>query len=130
VADFSDAADLLLAAPDGELGRHTVETLVRWRRETETDLLLRVIFAIGVGDERKLLREHFRDQVVHTFAKRLTGDHTAVRAELIVAQLLGLGATIAVDKEGPAATAEPSLLANLYAPGIQSLIRGISSTGG
>lgn len=122
VADFSDAADLLLAAPDAELGRHTVETLVRWRRETETDLLLRVIFAIGVGDERKLLREHFRDQVVRAFANRLTGDHVAVRAELIVAQLLGLGATIAVDKQGPAATAESSLLADLYAPGIQSLI--------
>ncbi|WP_328328693.1 TetR family transcriptional regulator [Kribbella sp. NBC_00382] len=122
VADFSDAATLLLAAPDAELGRHAVEALVRWRRETETDLLLRVIFAIGVGDERKLLREHFRDQVVRAFAERLTGDHTAVRAELIVAQLLGLGATIAVDKEGPTATADPSLIADLYAPAIQALI--------
>jgi AcrR family transcriptional regulator len=122
VADFSQAADLLLAAPDDQLGRHTVETLVRWRRETETDLLLRVIFAIGVGDERKLLRERFHDQVVHSFAKRLTGPHTAVRAELIVAHLLGLGAVMAVDKEGPTATTAPAQLADLYAPGIQSLI--------
>jgi AcrR family transcriptional regulator len=122
VADFSQSAELLLAAPDDELGRHAVETLVRWRRETETDLLLRVIFAIGVGDERKLLRRRFHDQVVHAFETRLTGDDTAVRAELIVAHLLGLGAAIAVDKEGPAATAEPSLIADLYAPGIQSLV--------
>ncbi|MDX6283571.1 MAG: hypothetical protein QOH03_4642 [Kribbellaceae bacterium] len=122
VADFSDAAALLLAAPDDQLGRHTVTTLVNWRRETETDLLLRVIFAIGVGDERKLLREHFRDQVVHAFAQRLTGDHPAIRAELIVAHLLGLGATLSINKEGPTATAAPSLIADLYAPAIQSLI--------
>lgn len=122
VADFSQAAELLLAAPDDQLGRHTVEALVRWRRETETDLLLRVIFAIGVGDERKLLRSRFHDQVVRAFADRLTGDNTAVRAELIVAHLLGLGAAMAVDKEGPTATADPALLADLYAPAIQSLI--------
>ncbi|MEV6410009.1 TetR family transcriptional regulator [Kribbella sp. NPDC051718] len=122
VADFSDAAALLLAAPNEELGRHAVETLINWRRETETDLLLRVIFAIGVGDERKLLRDHFRDQVVHAFAQRLTGDHAAIRAELIVGHLLGLGATLSVNKEGPAAAAEPSLIADLYGPGIQALI--------
>jgi hypothetical protein len=122
VADFSDAAELLLAAPDAELGRHAVETLIRWRRETETDLLLRVVFAIGVGDERKLMRERFHDQVLRAVAGRLSGDHVAVRAELIVAHLLGLGAAIAVDQEGPTATAESALIAELYGPGIQALV--------
>ncbi len=122
VADFSDAAELLLAAPDDKLGRHAVESLVRWRRDTGTDLLLRVIFAIGISDERRLLRERFHDQVVQSFAARLTGDHAAVRAELIVAQLLGLGAVLAVDQEGPTATAEAALIADLYAPGIQALV--------
>jgi AcrR family transcriptional regulator len=122
VADFSDAGTMLLEAPDDELGRHAVETLIRWRQETETDLLLRVIFAIGVGDERALLRRRFHDQVVTAFASRLTGDDIAVRAELIVAQLLGLGAAMAVDKEGPTATAAPARIAELYAPGIQALV--------
>jgi AcrR family transcriptional regulator len=122
VADFSDAAELLLKAPNPELGRHVVLTLIGWRRENGTDLLLRVVFAIGPGDERKLLRERFHDQVVQSFATRLTGDDTAVRAELIVAHILGLGAAMAIDKTGPVATAEPTRIADLYAPGIQSLI--------
>ncbi|MEV8375102.1 TetR family transcriptional regulator [Kribbella sp. NPDC056861] len=128
VADFSDAAELLLSAPDSELGRHAVETLIRWRRETETDLLLRVVFAIGVGDERKLMRERFHDQVLRAFADRLTGERTAVRAELIVAQLLGLGAALAVGKEGPTATADPALIAELYGPGIQALVISTNGT--
>jgi AcrR family transcriptional regulator len=122
VADFSDAAELLLKAPNAKLGRQAVLTLVRWRQETGTDLLLRVVFAIGPGDERKLLREHFHDQVVQAVAKRLDGGHVDVRAELIVAHLLGLGAILTVDKTGPTASADPDLLADLYGPAIQSLV--------
>jgi AcrR family transcriptional regulator len=122
VADFSDAAELLLKAPNAELGRHAVLTLVEWRRENGMDLLLRVIFAVGPGDERKLLREHFHDQVVQGVAERLEGEQVEVRAELIVAHLLGLGAALAVDKTGPAATADPELIADLYAPAIQALV--------
>ncbi|TDU91228.1 TetR family transcriptional regulator [Kribbella voronezhensis] len=122
VADFSDAAELLLKAPDSELGRHAVLTLVDWRRENGSDLLLRVVFAIGPGDERKLLRERFHDQVVEAFAARLTGDDRALRAELIVAHLLGLGAAMAVDKTGPTAGAASGQLADLYGPAVQALV--------
>ena len=122
VADFSDAAELLLKAPNAELGRQAVLTLVRWRRENGSDLMLRVVFAVGPGDERKLLRERFHDQVVQGFAKRLDGEDVEVRAELIVAHLLGLGAALAIDKTGPAASADADLLADLYGPAIQTLI--------
>ena len=122
VADFSEAAELLLAAPDKSLGRHAVLTLVNYRRENGLDLLLRVIFSAGSGDERALIREHFRDQVTRAFAARLTGADAGLRAELITAQLLGLGAVMSIDKAGPAATAGPELIADLYAPGIQALI--------
>jgi AcrR family transcriptional regulator len=122
VADFSEAAELLLDAPNEELGRHAVEALVGWRQDNGSDLFLRVVFAIGVGDERALLRERFHDQVVRAVESRLTGDDTAVRAELIVAHLLGLGAAMAVDKTGPVATARPAEVADLYGPGIQALI--------
>jgi AcrR family transcriptional regulator len=122
VADFSEAAELLLAAPDAELGRHAVLTLVKYRRDHGLDLLVRVIFAAGSGDERALIREHFRDQVTRAFAARLTGAEADLRAELITAQLLGLGAAISVDKTGPIATADPETIADLYAPALQALI--------
>jgi AcrR family transcriptional regulator len=122
VADFSEAAELLLAAPDEELGRHAVLTLVNYRRTNGLDLLVRVVFAAGSGNERALIREHFRDQVTRGFAARLTGDDVDIRAGLITGQLLGLGAAMSIDKTGPVATADPDAIADLYAPGIQALI--------
>ncbi|MGW1345905.1 TetR/AcrR family transcriptional regulator [Kribbella sp. NPDC002412] len=122
VADFSEAAQLLLDAPDGELGRHAVLTLVNYRRENGLDLLVRVIFAAGSGDERALIREHFRDQVTSAFTARLNGADAGLRAELITAQLLGLGAVMSIDKTGPSTTADPETIADLFAPGIQALI--------
>ncbi len=122
VADFSDAGELLLAAPNESLGRHAVLTLVRWRRENESDLLVRVVFAAGGGDERAMMRDRFRDQVVQAFAARLDGDDKELRADLIVAHLLGLGALLAVRKDGPAASADPELIADLYGPALQILI--------
>ena len=122
VADFSEAAELLLDAPDEDLGRHAVLTLVNYRRENGLDLLVRVIFSAGSGDERALIREHFRDQVTRAFAARLTGADADLRAELITAHLLGIGATMSIDKTGPTATADAELIADLYAPGIQALI--------
>ncbi|TDW15823.1 TetR/AcrR family transcriptional regulator [Kribbella kalugense] len=122
VADFTDAAQLLLAAPNERLGEHAVRTLVEYRRENDQDLLVRVVFAAGKGDERALIREHFRDQVARAFAARLTGPDAALRASLITAQLLGLGAMMAIDKSGPIAAADPENVAALYAPAIQELI--------
>lgn len=122
VADFSPAAAELLDAPNDELGRHAVLTLVRSRRERKQDLLLRVVFAAGSGDERALLRERFRDQVVKQVAARLKGRGKDLRAELFAAHLLGLGAALAINKEGPAANATPEKLADLYAPALQSLV--------
>jgi AcrR family transcriptional regulator len=122
VADFSEAAELLLDAPDDDLGRHAVLTLVNYRRENGLDLLVRVIFSAGSGDERALIREHFRDQVTRPFAARLTGADADLRAELITAQLLGIGATMSIDKTGPTATADAKRIADLYAPGIQALV--------
>jgi AcrR family transcriptional regulator len=122
VADFSEAAELLLAAADEELGRHAVLTLVNYRRENSADLLVRVVFAAGMGDERALIREHFREQVTRAFAARLTGPDTGLRAGLITAHLLGLGAAMAIDRTGLIATAEPETIADLYAPAVQALI--------
>ncbi|MGZ0151250.1 TetR/AcrR family transcriptional regulator [Kribbella sp. WER1] len=122
VADFSEAAQLLLAAPNERLGEHAVRTIVEYRRENDQDLLVRVVFAAGKGDERAQIREHFRDQVTRAFVARLTGPDAALRGALITAHLVGLGALLALDKTGPTAAASPETIAALYAPAIQQLI--------
>ncbi|MEV4260630.1 TetR family transcriptional regulator [Kribbella sp. NPDC049584] len=122
VADFTEAAQLLLAAPNERLGEHAVRTLVEYRRQNDQDLLVRVVFAAGKGDERAQIREHFRDQVTRAFAARLTGPDVDLRAALITGQLLGLGAAMAIDLDGPIAAAELDRVVGLYAPGLQALI--------
>ncbi|MFC6986713.1 hypothetical protein [Streptomyces cirratus] len=87
--------------------------------------MLRVVFSLGIEDERTLLRARFREQVTDRLAAALTGPDAQLRAELIAGQLLGLGATLSLhrpDGAGSHATAER--LADLYAPGLQRLIDG------
>ncbi|MFF3753151.1 TetR family transcriptional regulator [Streptomyces sp. NPDC002018] len=123
VADFGPAADQLFAAPLDALGHHMVLTLVRSRREQQRgDPLLRVVFALGNDDERTLLRERFTEQITRRLTALLTGRERAVRAELIVGQLLGLGATLSLHREGANARVTPERLAALYAPALQGLI--------
>ncbi|MFI5697627.1 TetR family transcriptional regulator [Kribbella sp. NPDC051586] len=121
-ADFTEAAQLLLGAPNERLGEHAVRTLVQYRRDNDQDLLVRVVFAAGKGDDRALIREHFRDQVTRAFAARLTGPDAQLRAALITAQLLGLGAALAIDRAGAIAAADVAEVVGLYAPGLQALI--------
>jgi AcrR family transcriptional regulator len=124
VADFGPAAEELFDAPLDELGRHMVITLVRRRREQQTDPLLRVVFSLGNHDERSLLRDRFHEQVTEALTARLPGHERALRAELIVGHLLGLGATLSLHREGAGALATPEHLADLYAPALQTLITG------
>jgi AcrR family transcriptional regulator len=124
VADFTEAADLLLDAPNDRLGEHAVLTLIRSRRDNDMDLLLRVVFAAGGDDERSLLRQRFRTQVTQRIAARLDGPDVPLRAELIVAQLLGLGAVMAIGKDEPPVAQSPQHIARWYAPGLQALIDG------
>ncbi|MGW2177829.1 TetR/AcrR family transcriptional regulator [Streptomyces sp. NPDC001732] len=124
VADFGPAAAELFDAPLDTLGRHMVVTLVRRRRETQTDPLLRVVFSLGNRDERSLLRDRFHEQVTAALTARLTGPERALRAELIAGHLLGLGATLGLHRDGAGADATPEHIADLYAPALQSLITG------
>ncbi|WP_405014608.1 TetR family transcriptional regulator [Kitasatospora sp. NBC_01539] len=123
--DFSADADELLDAPLDRLGRHLVLTLVHTRRQRRTDPLLRVVFALGTDDERTLLRDRFREQVTTRLAALLPGDDPLLRAELVVGQLLGLGATASIHRDGGAlGETAPERLADLYAPGLQRLLDG------
>ncbi|MCZ1008583.1 TetR family transcriptional regulator [Streptomyces lydicus] len=124
VADFGPAADALFGAPLPELGRHLVHTLVGQRRAQQGDPLLRVVFSLGISDERSLLRDRFQEQITDRLATLLTGPDAALRAELIAAQLIGLGATLSIHRTGAASQAPPERLADLYAPALQRLIDG------
>lgn len=125
VADFGTAAGELFAAPPPELGRHLVLTMVELRDRLQGDPLLRVVFSLGIEDERTLLRERFREQVTGRLAATLTGPDAGLRAELIAGQLLGLGATLSLHRpDGASAHASAEHLADLYAPGLQRLVDG------
>ncbi|MEU9621747.1 TetR family transcriptional regulator [Streptomyces sp. NPDC088251] len=124
VADFGPAAAELFDAPLDALGRHMVVTLVRRRRELQTDPLLRVVFSLGNRDERSLLRDRFHEQVTDALAARLPGPEPALRAELVAGHLLGLGATLSLHRDGAGAEATPEHIADLYAPALQTLITG------
>jgi len=60
--------------------------------------------------------------VTRAFAARLTGPDADLRAGLITAHLLGLGAALAIDKTGPIAAAGLETVVALYAPAVQGLI--------
>ncbi|MYV51958.1 TetR family transcriptional regulator [Streptomyces sp. SID3212] len=122
VADFGPAADALLAAPPASLGRHLVLALLSSRREQQSDPLLRVVFSLGKDDERTLLRERFDAQFTRRLAALLPGPEAGLRAELIAAQVLGLGVTLSLYRTGAAGQATDERLADLYAPGLQRLI--------
>ncbi|MGO4457758.1 TetR family transcriptional regulator [Streptomyces sp. M-16] len=125
VADFRTAADELFAAPPAALGRHLVLTMVELRDRFRGDPLLRVVFSLGIEDERTLLRARFREQVTDRLAASLTGPDAQLRAELIAGQLLGLGATLSLHRpDGAGARTSADRLADLYAPGLQRLIDG------
>ncbi|WP_030276994.1 TetR/AcrR family transcriptional regulator [Streptomyces sp. NRRL B-24484] len=124
-ADFSADLDELLDAPLDRLGRHLVLTLVRVRRERRTDPLLRVVLSLGMADERTLIRDRFRDQATRRLAARLEDPEAELRAELILGQLLGLGATLSIHRDGGAAErTAPERIADLCAPALQQLIDG------
>ncbi|MEV7418605.1 TetR family transcriptional regulator [Streptomyces sp. NPDC089919] len=125
VADFGAAADELFAAPPERLGRHLVLTMAELRDRHGGDPLLRVVFSLGIEDERTLLRARFREQVTGRLAGALSGPDAGLRAELIAGQLLGLGATLSLHRpDGASSRASAERLADLYAPGLQRLVDG------
>ncbi|MEU6932509.1 TetR family transcriptional regulator [Streptomyces sp. NPDC046374] len=125
VVDFRPAATELFAAPLPDLGRHLVLTMVDLRDRLRGDPLLRVVFSLGIEDERTLLRARFREQVTDRLTGLLTGPDARLRAELVAGQLLGLGATLSLHRpDGATAHTTPERLADLYAPGIQHLVDG------
>ncbi|WP_235947963.1 TetR family transcriptional regulator [Candidatus Frankia alpina] len=123
VSRFGDEIDRLLDAPLPDLGRHLLHALLD-AHEQRRDPLIRVAFALQHGEHAALLRDNFRDQVVARLRSRLTGPDAALRAELVLAHLLGLGVLRKIVHAEAISVAERDRIVDLCAPGLQRLLDG------
>lgn len=118
---FEQDAALLLDCELPRLGEHLVRTLLDAHDRTQSDPLLRAVFtATRPGGAE--FRRSFEGQFVAALAARLPGGQARLRAELICAHLIGLGAA-RLALRGEAITAEPvERLVALFAPLLQSYL--------
>ncbi|QNP68471.1 TetR family transcriptional regulator [Streptomyces roseirectus] len=122
VMSFEADTEALLDAPLEELGRHMVRRVVRGQREEGADPVLRIVFAPVQGEHGDELRANFRAQVVDRLTARLSGPDAALRAELALATLLGLGVMNGIAR-GEAVRATPvEEIVGRYGPMVQALL--------
>ncbi|WP_046727443.1 TetR/AcrR family transcriptional regulator [Streptomyces humi] len=120
VMSFDTDAAALLAAPLDDLGRHMVRHVLESQRDRGADPLLRIVFAPLHGDHGDVLRANFRAHVVDSLAARLTGPDPDLRAELAVAQLIGLGVMYGIARGPRLRDATITDIADRYGPAVQT----------
>ncbi|MER5888982.1 TetR family transcriptional regulator [Streptomyces sp. NPDC001941] len=120
VMSFDDDAQALFDAPLDRLGAHMVRHILSSQGERGVDPLLRIAFAPLHGETGEVLRVNFRAQVVDRLAGRLTGPDTALRAELAVGTLVGLGVMYGIARGPRVRTAEVEDVVTRYAPVVQA----------
>ncbi|MFD9389981.1 TetR family transcriptional regulator [Streptomyces sp. NPDC060000] len=120
VMSFEEDADALLDAPLQELGRHMVRHVVVSQRERGADPVLRIAFAPLHGDHGDVLRANFRTQVTARLAARLTGPDPALRAELAVAAVLGLGVMFGIARGAELRETPVEHIVDRYGPTVQA----------
>ncbi|MEV7151385.1 TetR family transcriptional regulator [Streptomyces sp. NPDC093084] len=120
VMSFDTDAAALLDAPLDDLGRHMVRHVLEGQRDRGADPLLRIVFAPLHGDHGDVLRANFRAQVVDRVAARLAGPDAPLRAELAVAQLIGLGVMYGIARGPRLRDSAVDDLADRYGPCVQA----------
>ncbi|MFJ4714403.1 TetR family transcriptional regulator [Streptomyces sp. NPDC088785] len=123
VMDFEADVDLLLDAPLADLGRHMVRCVLSGQSERGADPILRIVFAPLHGAQGDILRANFRTQVSERLAARLSGADAALRAELAVSLLLGLGVMYGIARGPHVRAAEIEAVVDRYAPAVQAQLR-------
>ena len=122
VMSFETDAQALVDAPLAELGRHMVHHLLTGQSEHGADPILRIVFAPLHREQGDILRANFRTQVVDRLSERLLGPDAAVRAELAVGTLLGLGVMYGIAR-GPQLRGTPiAEITERYAPTVQAFL--------
>ncbi|QZZ31964.1 MULTISPECIES: TetR/AcrR family transcriptional regulator [unclassified Streptomyces] len=130
VMSFEADVEALLDAPLADLGPHLVRHVVTSQRERGADPVLRIVFASYQGEDGDVLRANFRAQVTDRLAARLPGPDAALRAELALATLLGLGVMNGIAR-GAAVRATPvEELVARYGPTVQAHLTGTAAGAG
>ncbi|MFF4258336.1 TetR family transcriptional regulator [Streptomyces sp. NPDC001663] len=119
VMSFESDADALLDVPLDELGRHMVRHVLVSQSRQGADPLLRIVFAPLHGEQGDILRANFRTQVTERLTARLTGPDAGLRAELAVANLLGLGVMYGIARGTQVRGATLEEIVDRYAPAVQ-----------
>jgi AcrR family transcriptional regulator len=120
VMSFESDADALLDAPLDELGRHMVRHVLVSQSQQGADPLLRIVFAPLHGAQGDILRANFRTQVTERLTERLGGPDAGLRAELAVANLLGLGVMHGIARGAQVRSAALEEIVDRYAPAVQA----------
>jgi AcrR family transcriptional regulator len=120
VMSFETDADALLDAPLDELGRHMVRHVLVSQSKQGADPLLRIVFAPLHGAQGDILRANFRTQVTERLTERLRGPDAGLRAELAVANLLGLGVMYGIARGAHVRDAALEEIVDRYAPAVQA----------
>ncbi|PWK69544.1 AcrR family transcriptional regulator [Streptomyces sp. CG 926] len=129
VFTFDADATALFDAPLDGLARHMVLHLLATQRGQTRDPILRIAFSRHHLELGGQARANFRTQVIDALAARLPGPDAALRAELAVGVLLGLGALYATVQADRLTSLAPDEVADLYIPLLQPLLSGEAPTG-
>ncbi|MGW6688737.1 TetR/AcrR family transcriptional regulator [Streptomyces sp. NPDC054961] len=124
VFTFDADATALFDAPLDGLARHMVLHLLATQRGQTRDPILRIAFSRHHLELGGQARANFRTQVIDALAARLPGPDAALRAELAIGVLLGLGALYATVQADQLTSLAPDEVAELYIPLLQPLLDG------
>jgi AcrR family transcriptional regulator len=124
VFTFDADATALFDAPLDGLARHMVLHLLATQRGQTRDPILRIAFSRHHLELGGQARANFRTQVIDALAARLPGPDAALRAELAIGVLLGLGALYATVQADRLTSLAADEVADLYIPLLQPLLDG------
>lgn len=107
--------------PNGELGRALVKDLLERHQRGEIEHLTRALMLRLTAPDPETIRAHFLNGYIEPLAHRLDGPDSQLRAELVVAALSGLAATVRLFETNSSATSAERTLA-IYGGLVQQLI--------
>jgi AcrR family transcriptional regulator len=118
---FEAEARALLDCPLERLGEHLVATLLELHDRARSDPFLRAVMAAFRPNGTEFSAS-FQRYFAEPLAARLPGPDARLRADLICAQLAGLGAVRLAIKLPAVAALPPERLVELQGPALQNLI--------
>jgi AcrR family transcriptional regulator len=122
VFSFADDAAALLDAPLEGLARHMVLHVLAVQEGEARDPILRIAFSRQHEDQGAHARADFKSAVVGGLAARLSGPDAALRAEIAIGVVLGLGALLAMVQADELTRLTPDEVVARYEPLLDPLL--------